>query len=287
MLVCHSGILESALGMQEQQQREIVLPFLLVNRIIHDSADVAQITLKHLKALANLWELPSREPGFSRKYITVADYLRLLSSHAIEIEKKGRKASPKRSTFRSSSSLATSPDAVKPVMTPYAIGDKFSTRGSYDEGLIYKSRLQGSRELLPERSEGFHAGFLEPTEDEHTEIGSEFHSEAEGSDEKHATSLLEISLSDDMNLKKNCAAALARLTGKPGFRPGILQASGIPALVAMYNTPDSSVKHDSAVAICNLVPAVKDVAALKNGALHVILNGLQVSIPMFRLPLWS
>jgi hypothetical protein len=64
---------------------------------------------------------------------------------------------------------------------------------------------------------------------------------------------MQISLSTDIALKRNCSSALLRLSTKPPLQESIVLAGAVDALCNLYLTPDSAMKSDCVEALCNLI----------------------------------
>ena len=153
-------------------REEVLRPFVLALDVMVGEVDPdrAPIRFKHLQALAKQWKLPQKQPGLWKRCRSHPDLLRVICVHVDEQAHKELAAVRSADTTTTGAKRTT---GYGYVFKPYT-GDMFGTRGDYNEGLIYASRMPinstqlDQNPMQPKEGEK-HATPGSPRESVHTE----------------------------------------------------------------------------------------------------------------------
>ena len=121
-------------------REEVLRPFVVALDVMAGEVDPdrAPIRFKHLQALAKSWKLPQKQPNLWKHCRSHPDLLRAICVHVDEMAHKELDALRNKDTTANASSKKGTGFGY--VFKPYT-GDMFGTRGDYNDGLIYASRM--------------------------------------------------------------------------------------------------------------------------------------------------
>ena len=127
-------------------REEVLRPFVLALDVMAGEVDPdrAPIRFKHLQALAKAWKLPQKHPGLWKRCRSHPDLLRAICVH---VDEQAHKELAIVRGNQESNSGGRRSAGYGYVFKPYT-GDMFGTRGDYNEGLIYASRMPINSTML-------------------------------------------------------------------------------------------------------------------------------------------